>query len=134
MTCTYSDLFLAAAAIIKDCGYSRWADSVNVENRAPEHSIHTALYAAALVVYTNDGDAADATEEAESRFAGYLYMTGQHHRRTTITDIADQVATWEAHTPGRQSTTEQICTELQWAAKALAATGTVQDMAGSSRP
>lgn len=124
MTSTYANLFTAAATQIRDNGYNRWADSFHVEDRAAEHSIHTALYAAAWAVYGNAADADDATEEAEARFAGFLLLAGRTQRRTSIVDICDLPSIWEDAGRGAG----QIVAALDDAAAALTATGAEQTM------
>ena len=101
---TPSDLagvFRQAAKLIEAEGYSPCADSIHVQDRRPAPSVSTALDAAAALAYPDDpAAAADLTEDAHARLAGFLYLTGLRTRRTSIHDLYDEVAAWEGARPG----------------------------------
>lgn len=94
-------LFRQAAKLIAAEGYSPCADPITAEDRRPGHSISTALDAAAARAYPDDpADAADLAEDAHARLAGFLHLTGLRTRRTSIADLCDEIAAWEAGRPG----------------------------------
>ena len=84
-------LYRHAAQLIVDRGY----DPYDEYEGAKGISIPTALHLAASGHVTDPRDAADLTEELETRLAGVLYVTGQAFYRTGIRDLSDAVGSWE---------------------------------------
>ncbi len=96
-------LYRQAAKLIEAEGYNPCADSIRVDaaSRAPGHNVETALEAAATLAYRgNAADAADLAEDGSARLGGWLIFTGLDTRRTSIHDICDVAAGWEACRPG----------------------------------
>ncbi len=92
--------FRLAAVLIREHDYNPSATSAN----RPEdgYSGSSAIEAAASIPHSHPADQAAAAEEALTRFAGFLYLTGLATRRTSVYDITDTTAgQWEACRPGR---------------------------------
>lgn len=90
-------VYREAAALIRQHGYSPCATAAD----AGCYSAASAIEFAAGAGYDYLADQADAAEEALTRFAGYLYLTGLARRRTSVYDITDTAAgQWEACRPG----------------------------------
>jgi hypothetical protein len=91
-------LYRDAARRIRTCGYDGATVTGDYEG-SHGISITTALRHAAMQRDQNTADAADLTEELETRLAAVLYLTGQLTYRTGIRDLSDQVAAWENDLP-----------------------------------
>ena len=120
----FAALYRQAAEIIRARGYDRYDEY----EHASGVSIGTALALAAAAHVTDPRDAADLTEELETRLAGVLYVTGQAYCRTGIRDLSDTVASWErasvrvyASTKYRSRTEAEAAAVLEAAAAMLAA-------------
>jgi hypothetical protein len=116
-----ADLFRQAGKLIEAEGYSPCADGIFVYNRRPGHSVTTALdAAAAFACEDRPADAADLAEDAHARLAGFLHLTGQRTRRTSIHDLCDEVAAWEDCRPGAgYRTLAEVLAVLDGAARLL---------------
>ena len=112
-----AETFRHAATLIRDHGYNPCATSAG--QPADGYSATSAIEAAAGAPYEHVIDQADAAEEALTRFAGFLYLTGLATRRTSVYDITDTAAgQWEACRPGEGWRT---CTEVAAVLDAAAA-------------
>jgi len=136
-----AETFRHAATLIRDHGYNPCATSAgqpadgysatsagqpadgysatSAGQPADGYSATSAIEAAAGAPYEHVIDQADAAEEALTRFAGFLYLTGLATRRTSVYDITDTAAgQWEACRPGEGWRT---CTEVAAVLDAAAA-------------
>jgi hypothetical protein len=120
----FAALYRQAAEIIRTRSYDQYDEYEGAEGV----SITTALRLAAAERHADPRDAADLTEELETRLAGVLYVTGQAFYRTGIRDLSDTVASWErasvrvyASTKHRSRTQAEAAAVLEAAAAMLAA-------------
>ena len=90
-----ADLFRQAAKLIHADGYTPQPEEARWRQDGP-HSISSAIEAAARLRHPGSHvDAADLAEDAIARLGGYLHLTGQRTRRTSIADMCTEVAWWE---------------------------------------
>jgi hypothetical protein len=88
-----------AAQLVRENGYTPRPEGARWDVTGP-HSVSSAIEAAAIRAYPDDrADAMDLAEDAHTRLAAVLHLTGQLTRRTHIYDLPDQVAAWECDPP-----------------------------------
>jgi hypothetical protein len=134
---TLAGLYRDAAQLIREHGYTPRPGGARRDVSGP-HSVSSAIEAAAITAYPGDrADAMDLAEDAHTRLAAVLYLTGQLTRRTHIYDLPDQVAAWECDPPRvegswpvryRSRTQDEALAVLETAAALL---GVITDPAGA---
>lgn len=85
-------VYTRAAQLISENGYTPYPEYEGETG----YSLASAVEAAARAIRPDVTDAADLAEEALTRLAGVLVLTGQFTQRTGVSDLSDVPARWDA--------------------------------------